>query len=44
MGEAELAAVFRRIRDEIGGFCRALVANEIPGARTNAANPGASSG
>ena len=31
MSERELADVFRRIRDEIGGFCRALVAREVVG-------------
>lgn len=28
MSEKELADVFRRVRDEIGDFCRALVAKE----------------
>ena len=32
MSERELADVFRRVRDEIGSFCRALVAREITGA------------
>lgn len=32
MSEKELAGVFRRVRDEIGSFCRALVARELPGA------------
>ncbi len=27
---SELADVFRRVRDEIGEFCRALVAKEVP--------------
>ena len=29
MGEGELTGVFRRVRDEIGNFCRALVAREV---------------
>ena len=32
MTEKELADVFRRVRDEIGNFCRALVAREVAGA------------
>ena len=29
MSESELTDVFRRVRDEIGDFCRALVAREV---------------
>ncbi len=29
--EAEMADVFRRIRDEIGEFCRTLLAPELDG-------------
>ncbi len=29
--EKELAGVFRRVRDEIGSFCRALVGREVTG-------------
>ncbi len=29
MGESELTGVFRRVRDEIGNFCRGLVAREV---------------
>lgn len=32
MTEKELAGVFRGVRDDIGSFCRALVAREITGA------------
>ena len=31
MTEKEIAGVFRRIRDEIGDFCRALVGREVTG-------------
>ena len=31
MSERELTGVFRRVRDEIGNFCRALVAEEVAG-------------
>ena len=31
MSERELTGVFRRVRDEIGNFCRALVAGEVAG-------------
>lgn len=31
MSEKELAGVFRRVRDDIGRFCRALVAREVTG-------------
>ena len=31
MSETELTDVFRRIRDEIGNFCRALVAGQVAG-------------
>ena len=37
MSEEELADVFRRIRDEIGDFCRALVAKEVPHRRCRSA-------
>ena len=37
MSEEELADVFRRIRDEIGAFCRALVAKEVPHRRCRSA-------
>ena len=33
MSEEELAHVFRRVRDEIGDFCRALVTREVPNSR-----------
>ena len=31
MSESELTGVFRRVRDEIGNFCRVLVAGEVAG-------------